>query len=249
MFSRTTAMETSIRVEEERIRAAYAKRIKNDLVYSCFNPGQLFLLQEVERRMLALLRKHGFSALNKVKILEIGCGTGYWLREFIKWGAKPEHMTGLDLLPDRIEQAKKSCPPATKLYCGNAERLAFADSTFDLVLQSTAFTSILDRGLKQRVAGEMLRVLRDDGLILWYDYFVNNPWNPDVRGVKKQEIKELFPACNTNLRRITLAPPIARWLAPRSWLMAHLLERFSPLCTHYIGAIRKAQAKLSYRIS
>jgi len=87
----------------------------------------------------------------------------------------------------------------------------------------------------------MLRVLKPDGLIVWYDFHVNNPKNRDVRGVKKQEIRELFPACQIELRRATLAPPIARTLASYSWLLCYLLERIPLLCTHYLGAIRKAQ--------
>jgi len=54
--------------------------------------------------------------------------------------------------------------------------------------QFTVFTSILDISMKQSIAGEMLRVLKPDGIILWYDYYRNNPMNPDVRGVKKREI-------------------------------------------------------------
>jgi hypothetical protein len=42
--------------------------------------------------------------------------------------------------------------------------------------------------MKEQVASEMLRVVKEDGLILWYDYHVNSRWNPDVRGVKRQEI-------------------------------------------------------------
>lgn len=93
--------------------------------------------------------------------------------------------------------------------------------------------------MKQQIASEMLLVVKSDGLIVWYDYHVNNPWNPDVRGVKKKEIRRLFPDCRIELRRITLAPPLARWLAPRSWLLAQLLERIPILCTHYIGIIQK----------
>ena len=51
----------------------------------------------------------------------------------------------------------------------------------------------------------MLRVTKQDGLIIWHDYFVNNPRNPDVRGVKKSEIYALFPSCRINLRRIYLS--------------------------------------------
>jgi hypothetical protein len=36
--------------------------------------------------------------------------------------------------------------------------------------------------------------------------------------VKKREIHRLFPRCHIQLRRITLAPPLVRLLAPYTWL-------------------------------
>jgi hypothetical protein len=87
------------------------------------------------------------------------------------------------------------------------------------VLQSTVFTSILDVAMKQAVAGELLRVVKLKGLILWYDYHRNNPWNKDVRGVKSWEIHRLFPGCRITLQRVTLAPPLTRVLAPHSFLL------------------------------
>jgi len=95
--------------------------------------------------------------------------------------------------------------------------------------------------MKQRIASEMLRVSRGGGLILWYDYHADNPWNPDVRGVKKPEIYCLFPGCRFDLQRITLAPPLSRSLAPYSWLLCCLLERIPWLCTHYLGVIQKGE--------
>ena len=58
---------------------------------------------------------------------------------------------------------------------GNAAALAFPDATFDLVVQSTVFTSVLDATMKHQMAAEMLRVVKDDGVILWYDYYVILP--------------------------------------------------------------------------
>ena len=234
-------------VEEARIRTVYAKRQGNDVRYSWFSPGHLFIIQERERRLLTLLQRHGFALLDTYKILEIGCGTGHWLREFIKWGARPEKIAGVDLLSDRVTEAKKLCPDAVQIQCGSAADLTFPDDTFDLVLQSTVFTSVLDFSMKQRMASEMLRVVKSDGLILWYDYHVNNPWNSDVRGVKRQEISQLFPGCLIKLQRITLAPPLVRLLAPYSWLACYLLGKVPWLCTHYLGVIRKEQTKELHR--
>ena len=75
-------------------------------------------------------------------------------------------------------------------------------------------------------------------IILWYDYHMNNPNNPDVKGVKKKEIYELFPNCIIHLKRINLAPPIARAIAPYSLLLCYLLEKLKVFNTHYIGVKR-----------
>ena len=228
-----------VQLEEARIRSAYAKRHGNQIRYSWFSPGHLFMIQERERRVLPLLKRHGYAPLDGKRILEVGCGTGYWLREFIKWGARPEHLTGVELLADRVAEAGRLCPTAVTIRCGSATELGFPDGVFDLVLQSTVFTSVLDSRVKQRIASEMLRVVKKEGLILWYDFLVSNPRNPDVRGLKKREIYQLFPDCRIELQRITLAPPLVRFVAPYSWMACYLLERIPWLCTHYLGAIRR----------
>ena len=220
----------SSQIEEARIRAAYAKRQKDDARYSYFS---------MEQRLLTLLKQNNFTPLHTKKILEVGCGTGHWLREFIKWGVRPENITGIDLLVDRVAEARCLCPEAVCIAYGNAAELAFPDATFDLVVQSTVFTPVLDAIMKQQMASEMLRVVKDDGFILWYDYHVNNPWNPDVRGIKRREISQLFPDCHIKLQRITLVPPLVRLLAPYSWLACYVLGKIPWLCTHYLGLISK----------
>jgi ubiquinone/menaquinone biosynthesis C-methylase UbiE len=229
----------SARAEESRIRSAYARREEDDARYSWFNPGYQLMVQQRERRLLALLRRYDCENLAPKKILEVGCGTGQWLRDFIKWGARPENITGIDLLAERVSKARGLCPPAVRIQCASAAQLPFSNERFDLVLQSTVFTSILDPDLKRQVAAEMMRVVKPEGFILWYDYHVNNPWNKDVRGVKRREIIQLFPDCRVELQRIILLPPLARLLAPYSYLGCYLLEKLPPLCTHYLGVIRK----------
>lgn len=227
---------------ESRIRSVYRRRRDNPELLrleSYLNAGNLFLFQQRERQVLRLLESNYGFDLGAVKILDVGCGTGYWIRDFIKWGVRPENLCGIDMLEDSVAEARQRCPETVRIECGSAAQMPFTDGSFDLALQSVVFTSILDSDLKRQIASEMLRVIRVGGLVLWYDFTVNNPSNPDVAGVKKREIHALFPGCQIELERVTLAPPIARMLAPISWMACHLLDRIPFLCTHYLGAIRK----------
>jgi ubiquinone/menaquinone biosynthesis C-methylase UbiE len=227
----------SLRAEEERIREAYSRRRTGSL-YSRFNSAYLFMVHEREQRFLQLLAHYEVRHLENKNILEIGCGNGDLLRDFIKWGARPENLFGVELIDERVGQARHLCPQDVKIVHGNAAKLEMPNYMFDLVLQSTVFTSVLDSHVKQQMAAEMRRVLKPDGLILWYDYHMNNPRNRDVKGVKLPEIRALFPDCDIRMERITLAPPIARRVAPYSWLLCYLLTKIPWLCSHYIGAIR-----------
>jgi ubiquinone/menaquinone biosynthesis C-methylase UbiE len=237
--SRGALRSDESRAEAERIEAVYARRPQRDHRYSWFDDANVLFMQERERLVLKALKRNGISDLGGTHILEIGSGSGHWLREFIKWGAQPENITGVDLLADRVAEAKRLCPDAVRIECGHAGDLPFPAGAFDLVLQSTVFSSILDRSIRQQVAAEMLRVLKRDGIVLWYDTAVDNPWNADVRGISKREVRRLFTGCRVDLRRITLVPPVSRALAPYSWLVCSLLAEIGWLCTHYLGVIRK----------
>ena len=226
--------------EAARIREAYARRQKGPQgKYSFLDPSHVLLIQERDSELLSMLSRHGVESLEGKRILEIGCGMGYLLRAFLQWGARPENVVGIDLLQERIELARKLCPQDVRLECGNAATLGFPDASFDFVMQSVVFSSILDPEMRQQIASEMLRVLRPCSFVLWYDFFVDNPRNPDVRGIRSREIRSLFPGCRIYLRRITLAPPIGRLVGRYSPFLYTLLSRCKILCTHYLGLIQK----------
>jgi ubiquinone/menaquinone biosynthesis C-methylase UbiE len=228
--------------ELERIRRVYEKRKieQRENRYSCFNKANLFIIQQRERALIDVLKRFGFSDLSNKKILDVGCGTGGFLREFIKYGAKPENLFGIDLLEDRIETGR-SLNPNIDFRCGDASNLSYETHFFDIVMQFTVFTSILDPRMKRKMASEMLRVLKKNGTVIWYDYHVDNPKNPDVKGVKKKEIFRLFPNCVVRLRSVTLAPPVARSLVSYSAVLCELLGKIPFLCTHYLGMIQKSE--------
>ena len=225
---------------EASVRAAYARRPKDNARYSWSSSGHVFHQQEKEREVLGILRSEGLMPLERRQVLEVGCGTGAWLRMLLQWGVEPGHLAGIDLLPGPLANARRRVPSTVGLYQASAATLPFRSASFDIVLQATVFSSMVSAGLRKGTAAEMLRVLKPGGVVLWYDFFINNPNNRDVVGIKRREIASLFPGCAIALRRTALAPPLMRRLAERSWLATYLLGRVPLLCTHYVGTIRKA---------
>jgi ubiquinone/menaquinone biosynthesis C-methylase UbiE len=224
--------------EIERIRREYERRereIPADY-YSLARPAVRFGYTERVRQVIAVLVREALYPPAGLNICEVGCGDGQWLVDLVGWGADPARMAGIDLLEGRLETARGRLP-AADLRVGDAAELPWPNESFVLVLQSTMFTSILDPDMKRRVASEMLRVLRPGGRILWYDFYRNNPSNPNVRGVGAAEIRALFPGRRIELRRVTLAPPLARLAVPVSPKLALALQKLPFLRTHYLGVI------------
>lgn len=230
---------TAAEREARRIRAEYERRereIGRD-AYSITRPANLFIRQGQQRALLDALQRARLLPLATRRVLEIGCGRGAWFSSFEQFGAVRANLAGIDLDPTRIAEARDQLP-GIDLRVGDATQLPWPAGSFDLVFQSTVFTSILDAAVRAAVASEMRRVLATGGAILWYDFSYDNPANPNVRGIAAGELASLFPGCTIELKRVTLAPPLARRIVPRSWLAASVLERLNLLNTHYFGVIR-----------
>lgn len=229
--------------EISRIQNVYLRRDRSPDKerYGIAEPGNVLRMEELHSRLQMLLAARIGPDLNEKRVLDVGCGSGYGLLQFIQWGASPENLFGVDLLHERIERARASCPSGVHLDCADASKLKFDNAAFDLIFQTTVFSSILDRDMRRRVAAEIMRVLKPGGCLLWYDYFVDNPLNREVRGVPKREITQLFPGYRVSLERITLAPPLGRLVARISPLVYHLFSAIPVLCTHYLGFIRKPE--------
>jgi hypothetical protein len=99
---------------------------------------------------------------------------------------------------------------------------------------------LLDDTFQKRLADSMWRWLRPGGGILWYDFTVNNPRNPDVRGVPLSRIRQLFPGGKIRVRRLTLAPPLARLVTRLDPRLYALLNTVVWLRTHVLVWVEKS---------
>lgn len=226
--------------ERERIQTEYERRereLAKDF-YAPWQPYQLFLRFSRKKKAAEMLHKAGVFPGMASHCLEIGYGRLGWLGDLISWDVPESCLHGIELDASRAKIAQKILPNAD-LRVGDATGLPWQDNSFQLVIASTVFTSILDHRVRKIVASEIERVLASGGALLWYDFAVNNPSNPNVQRVSRREVKQLFPALEGEIQSVTLAPPIARRLAGRSWVLATLLEAVPFLRTHLIAVLKK----------
>lgn len=78
--------------------------------------------------------KRRLSKLDGVKVLDIGCGYGYYTSYFDRIGAD---VIGIDGSASMIRLANKNYPTCTFIIADITKPFAFNDKKFDIVLQSS----------------------------------------------------------------------------------------------------------------
>jgi ubiquinone/menaquinone biosynthesis C-methylase UbiE len=198
------------------------------------NRGFARLSHDRDLRLRDLLARSlpGSSA----SLLDIGCGSGSLLANVgQRW---PDvRLTGLDLQPERIEEARANAPDA-HLVVGSADALPFDDHSFDVVTAVTLMSSLPTDPMETAAAREIARVTRPGGWLVWFDLRYDNPTNPAVHGVDGRRLAELFPGWAQELRSSTVLPPVARRLGRSTPLLYPILEMVPPLRSHLIGRLR-----------
>ena len=232
--------------ELERIRAAYAERDAAGAASSAWlDRPYRERMQELEGALLEGLAGAGVDPTG-ARVLEVGCGSGYFLSRFLDYGAA--HAAGIDLMEHRIAQARER-DPRLELVAGDAARLPWEDGSFDLVTQFTCLSSVLDAELRRAIAAEMWRVLRPGGALVSYD-MTGTP--VAVRAFRRAaalrrrrraagrdldhadrraSCDRLFPGAGFRLRRITPSTDVAGF-ADRNRVLAALAASLPLVRTH-----------------
>ena len=223
--------------DADQILATYERRAESADPgrYSIARPGNALAMAQRERILREALARRGVEALDGLDILEVGCGTGNELSRLVAAGADPPRLSGIDLREGAIAEARRGVPEA-QLVVGDASRLPYPDGSFDLVYQATALSSMPSRAMRDQVAAEMRRVVRPGGLIVSYD-FAWNPANRETVGIGSRELRRLFAGLPLEIHRVTLVPPLARWLGDHSERALRIAARIAPLRSHRLAII------------
>jgi len=197
--------------ELEKVKQRYERRklkMEQDR-YSFLNAAVWQNVQERQRAIIRFFNQFGISRFDQLEMVEVGCGSGGNLLEFLRMGFRPENLIGIELLEDRAIEAS-AVLPAGIVRTGDANSAAIRVESQDIVYQAVVFSSLLDDRFQKELADRMWSWVKPGGGVLWYDFIYDNPSNPDVRGVSRARVRELFPSAEFSVQRITLAPPISR---------------------------------------
>lgn len=148
------------------------------------------------------------------KVLELGCGTGYFTRELAKTEAS---VTSVDISPDLLAIARNEIKSDNVTFCEeNAYEMSFAGESFDSVVGSSVLHHLdIDKALS-----EIYRVLKPNGFMVFTEPNMMNPqialqknipWlkqklgdSPDEKAFFRWQITGLLS--RYNFREVTVVP-------------------------------------------
>jgi ubiquinone/menaquinone biosynthesis C-methylase UbiE len=116
------------------------------------------------------------------RVLDVGCGTGYVLRQLATRLPRASELLGVDPAPKMIEVARSaSADERLNFMRGAAERLPADESAYDLVVSTTSFDHWTDQAAGIR---ECARALAPGGTLVLADLFSNLLW-PTMLGSRR----------------------------------------------------------------
>ncbi len=132
------------------------------------------------RRLVAHLR-----ADRRQRILEVGCGPGWYLREFGRSLANAR-VVGVDLSPYMVERAGSRTEglPQVEVRHADGTALPFADGEFDAAVMVHVLGHV-PPGVAEAMVGEAARVVEEGGRL----YVVDHAWH-EVPGEGWERVSE-----------------------------------------------------------
>jgi arsenite methyltransferase len=116
------------------------------------------------------------------RVLDLGCGAGTDSLVAAQMVGPEGHVTGIDMTPEMLEKARASAAAMgvdnVEFVESEAERLPFADESFDVVISNGVIDLIPD---KDAVFGELFRVVGPGGRIQVADVTIQQPVSEEGR--------------------------------------------------------------------
>lgn len=168
-------------------------------------------------------------------VLELGCGGGINLDHYDR--SRITRLSGVDPSPQLLETARAKAQVRgfdADFRAGIAESLPFADASFDTVLTTFTLCSVQD---PEAVLGEMRRVLRPGGTILFLEHGAA-PDNGPARWQQRIEPvwKKIAGGCH-------LTRPVSDSFRAQGFRLSDCHNRYMPRTPRFLGWLEMGEAR------
>jgi SAM-dependent methyltransferase len=200
------------------------------------NRVAIYYRQSQERAFIQLLDQTGLE-LDRLRILDFGCGSGVQMRFLISLGALPNNIFAFDLMEHRVQLARNISPASLNLMVANAEIAPLQSSSFDMISQFVVFSSIHDARVRATIAAEIMRLLRPGGCLFWYDS--RSGVHKAGFSLELSDLAQLFPTMTVVYVRFLHAVRLSSVIR-RSWSLAWIWDRLPFIKrTHLLAVLQK----------
>ena len=209
---------------------------RNDLLGNAEVAFQTFAF---DRANIAALRAMQLDR-DKARVLDVGCGSGAGLLQFLRLGFRPDHLSGIDISQERIDEARRSLPNVD-FRCESADALSYSDGAFDITFESTMFVLLPSESMARDIAKEMVRVTRPGGYLMLVDWRYSKPGSDVYKAMSSSRIADLFGVgASTTVvtrERGALVPPLGRFLSRRAPSLYFLAQGLLPFAVGQVTTV------------
>jgi 2-polyprenyl-3-methyl-5-hydroxy-6-metoxy-1,4-benzoquinol methylase len=217
-----------------RAYARYAASARKRRSWRADNPGNLAIRQEL---VSAVWQLAGGALAGADEVLDVGCGTGWWLGHLAEEGTVHAHLYGVDILSDRVSAARRHVPSATILR-GDVRAL-FNGHSFGVVTLFTVLSSLRSHEDVRSVLRRCWSVVAPGGVLLVWEPRWPNPLNPVTLSISRRELRQGLGRDPASTRTTTLLPALARRLGPDTSTVYPKLASVRLLRTHRLSCFRR----------
>lgn len=214
-----------------------SSHIQNNLGYLLATVGDMALKRRASNIIVGLDLHDG------EKVLEVGCGNGYYLSLLNRVGIKLD-LTGVDIDQLALNDAIKFIGDnKVKVILANAAKLPFKDNSFDKVVMSEVIEHVDE---EKKVLQEIYRVLKKGGILtlttcnidypffwdpinFFLQHFFNTHikagfwagiWNQHTRLYKKEQIEKIIKQSKFEIKQ---SKSLTSWCIPFNHYVVNLI--------------------------
>ncbi len=135
-----------------------------------------------------------FKNKDKLKLLDVGCGTGRHLKTAVKNGFKKENIVGLDCSSSQLKIVEKKGFNTIK---SDMQNIDLEKNSFDVIIVIASIHHLIKKDDQLKSLKEIKRILKKDGKVLI------SFWKPSSNYVRKNVDKGKFKFIDGRVARVT----------------------------------------------